>query len=72
MERPNFEDYLPKGTTIKEIQEMFKANESLYSYIQALDTYVDYFSNRLENIGYASPAPSGVQTAEQKIIARII
>jgi Lar family restriction alleviation protein len=50
MERPNFEDYLPKGTTIKEIQEMFKANESLYSYIQALDTYVDYFSNLLEKL----------------------
>ncbi len=48
MKRPNFYDYIPKGTTVKEIQEMFKANEHLYNYIQALDTYIDELSNTFE------------------------
>lgn len=48
MKRPNFYDYIPKGTTVKEIQEMFKANEHLYNYIQALDAYIDGLSNTLE------------------------
>ena len=46
MKRPNFYDYIPKGTTVKEIQEMFKKNKHLYNYIQALDNYIDELLNK--------------------------
>ena len=42
MKRPKFEYYLPKNTTVEDIQKIFEANSELYKYIVALDDYIDY------------------------------
>lgn len=41
MERPKLENFLPKDTTTDMVNNMFLENKELYSYINALDNYID-------------------------------
>ena len=42
LKRPKFVYYLPKNTTVEDVQKIFEANSELYKYIVALDDYIDY------------------------------
>ena len=45
-ERPRIEDFYPKGTDVKTIQNAFIENIEMYNYINALDLYIDEIESK--------------------------